>query len=63
MVELFPASFSCFNNFSVWQSSIELEDKNLVFVSLGFEKDFFPRDPVLVAVGLTWWEFYPLYFY
>ena len=41
MLEYFPATFSCKNDFNLSQRSLDLEDKNLVLVAIGFEKDFF----------------------
>ena len=44
MLEKIPACFSCVNNFNLLQSSLGLEDKNLVEPHFGFD---FLREPVL----------------
>ena len=53
MSEVFPASFSCSEKFYLSQSSLQIEDKNLVFVSFGFEENFLLRGDVIPKAETT----------
>ena len=49
ILEKSPTRFFCSENFSQSQSLLGLEDRYAVFVSIGFEKNLFLRDPARIA--------------